>query len=115
VTFGLDVLLPHPTVGSFVVGMSLFALLFGIAIPNAFAVGLQDAGTVAGTGAAIMGATQMVGGSLGSTLISLFPFPPLVAIGSMVLITGLVTGTIYVLSRPRQETHTSTVESKGRG
>ncbi|HLG77407.1 MAG TPA: MFS transporter, partial [Ktedonobacteraceae bacterium] len=97
--FGLNTLAGPPSVPGFILAMGCFAFCFGIAIPNAFAIGLQNAGVVAGTGTAILGSAQMLGGSIGSTGIGLLPTSAAAAVGLFAIVTGLITAILYVVSR----------------
>ncbi len=101
-----DVFALHLTAPGFVCGMAAFAFCFGVASPNAFAAGLRDAGMVAGTGAAVLGAAQMLGGAVGSLAVGALPLPPSAAVGYVVACAGAVTAGAYWLSRrpPQQST-----------
>jgi DHA1 family bicyclomycin/chloramphenicol resistance-like MFS transporter len=62
-----------PAAWQFVALMALYAFTFGVIVPNAFAAAMERAGTMAGVGAGMLGATQMLGGAVGSTINGALP------------------------------------------
>jgi DHA1 family bicyclomycin/chloramphenicol resistance-like MFS transporter len=89
-TFMLNVLVPHPPAAwQFIAVMAAYAFSFGIIVPNAYAAGMEHAGAMAGVAAGMLGATQMLGGSIGSLLNGALPYKTYVDVGLSVGIAGL--------------------------
>lgn len=76
-------------VAVFVVAMGASLFFGGFIMPAIYALGLQDAGAMAGVGAAVLGASQMLGGALGSTAVGLLPVAPVVAVGALAAVCGV--------------------------
>ena len=88
-----------PAAWQFVALMAGYAFTFGVIVPNAFAAALERAGAMAGLGAGMLGASQMLGGSLGSMVNGILPFKPHVGVGLSVGIAGLGVAAAYAWSR----------------
>lgn len=80
----------------FVVAMAASLFFGGFIMPTIFALGLQDAGAMAGVGAAVLGASQMLGGALGSTAVGVLPVAPVVAVGTLAALCGVA---IWIIAR----------------
>ncbi|AZG08096.1 MFS transporter [Pigmentiphaga sp. H8] len=80
----------------FVVAMAASLFFGGFIMPTIFALGLQDAGAMAGVGAAVLGASQMLGGALGSTAVGALPVAPIVAVGTLAALCGVA---IWIIAR----------------
>jgi DHA1 family bicyclomycin/chloramphenicol resistance-like MFS transporter len=93
----LDALVPTPVV--FVAGFAFVAFAFGIAFPGAFAAGLAEAKGDAGVASGILGASQMLGGAIGSAATGLLPFAPSAAVGTVVLVGTAGCAVAYLASR----------------
>jgi len=78
-------------VALFVAAMAASLFFGGFVMPAIYALGLQDAGAMAGVGAAVLGASQMLGGALGSTAVGVLPIAPVVAVGMLAAACGLLT------------------------
>jgi DHA1 family bicyclomycin/chloramphenicol resistance-like MFS transporter len=87
-----------PAAWVFVLAMAAYAFTFGIILPNAFAAGMEHAGAMAGVAAGLLGATQMLGGALGSTVNGILPFKTYVDVGLSVGCSGLGIGLAYLWS-----------------
>jgi DHA1 family bicyclomycin/chloramphenicol resistance-like MFS transporter len=97
--FALNVLVPHaPAVWQFVTVMAAYAFTFGIIVPNAYAAGMERAGTMAGVAAGMLGATQMFGGSIGSIINGALPYKAYVGVGLSVGVAGVGVAVSYVWS-----------------
>jgi DHA1 family bicyclomycin/chloramphenicol resistance-like MFS transporter len=96
-TCALDALAPNPV--GFVATFALVAFASGIAMPNAYAAALADAGTDAGLASGLLGASQMIGGGIGSAIAGVLPFPPAESIGIVVLVGTLGASAAYAWSR----------------
>jgi len=95
----LGVTLAHPPAPwQFVAVMTAYAFTFGNVVPNAFAAGLERAGAMAGSAAGMLGAAQMLGGSLGSSLNGALPLRPHVAVALSVGIAGIGVAAAYLWS-----------------
>lgn len=81
-------------VAVFVVAMGTSLFFGGFIMPTIFTLGLQDAGAMAGVGAAVLGASQMLGGALGSTAVGVLPVAPVVAVGALAAVCGVATWAI---------------------
>lgn len=99
VTFALGVLEPHaPAAWEFVGVMAAYAFTFGLIAPNAFAAGMEHAGAMAGVAAGMLGATQMLGGSVGSMVNGALPFKTYVDVGLTVGVAGIGVAAAYLWS-----------------
>lgn len=88
--FALNVLVPHvPAAWAFAAVMAAYAFTFGVLVPNAFAAGMEHAGAFAGVAAGMLGATQMLGGSIGSIVNGALPYKANVNVGLSVGIAGI--------------------------
>lgn len=87
-----------PSAAAFVTAMAAYAFTFGLIVPGAFAAGMEHAGAMAGVAAGTLGATQMLGGAVGSTINGLLPFAPHADVGLSVGIAGLGTLGTYLWS-----------------
>jgi DHA1 family bicyclomycin/chloramphenicol resistance-like MFS transporter len=87
-----------PSAAAFVTAMAAYAFTFGLIVPGAFAAGMEHAGAMAGVAAGTLGATQMLGGAIGSTINGLLPFEPHIDVGISVGIAGLGTLVTYLWS-----------------
>jgi DHA1 family bicyclomycin/chloramphenicol resistance-like MFS transporter len=97
--FALTVLVPHaPPAWAFVLAMAAYAFTFGVIVPNAFATGMEHAGEMAGVAAGLLGATQMLGGALGSTINGVLPFVTYVDVGLSVGCAGIGIAAAYLWS-----------------
>jgi DHA1 family bicyclomycin/chloramphenicol resistance-like MFS transporter len=97
--FALNILAPHaPSAWQFVAVMAIYGFTFGILIPGAFAAGMEPAGDMAGIAAGLLGATQMLGGSIGSAINGSLPFRPNVDVGFTVGIAGIGVAAAYIWS-----------------
>ncbi len=97
--FGVNVLLPHqPAAWEFVATMAAYAFTFGLIIPNVYAAGMEEAGKMAGVASGMLGATQMLGGSLGSVLSGALPYKAYVNIGLTVGVAGIGVALAYIWS-----------------
>ncbi len=97
--FAFNIALPHaPPAPLFVAVMALYAVAFGVLVPNAFAAGMEHAGAMAGVAAGVLGAAQMLGGAIGSTINGALPFAPHVNVGLSVASAGVATVLCYALS-----------------
>jgi len=97
--FALTVPAQHvPPAWAFVTAMALYSLTFGVIVPNAFAAGMEFAGEMAGVAAGLLGATQMLGGALGSTINGVLPFATYVDVGLSVGCAGVGIAVAYVWS-----------------
>jgi DHA1 family bicyclomycin/chloramphenicol resistance-like MFS transporter len=95
-TFALDTFAPSPP--GFVATFAFIAFASGIAMPNAYAAALADAGPDAGLTSGLLGASQMIGGGIGSAVAGALPFAPAESIGAVVLAGTLGAAAAYVLS-----------------
>ena len=96
-TCALDVLAPTPA--GFVASFAFVAFGFGIALPNAYAAALADAGADAGLTSGLLGASQMIGGGIASAIAGLLRLPPAAAIGTVVLAGTLGAAVAYLFSK----------------
>ncbi|VCU70738.1 Bicyclomycin resistance protein [Pigmentiphaga humi] len=76
-------------VALFVAAMGASLFFGGFIMPTIYTLGLQDAGAMAGVGAAMLGASQMLGGALGSTAVGMLPIEPVVAVGGLAALCGV--------------------------
>ena len=91
--------LPNGGPAPFVVAMGAYAFAAGMVMPNVFAIGMERAGAIAGIAAAVLGAAQMAGGAIGSTLAGAIGLEPSRAVGVVVLGAGAVVAIAYASSR----------------
>ncbi len=97
--FALNVLVPHaPSAWQFVAVMATYAFSFGLLVPGAFAAGMEPAGDMAGVAAGLLGASQMLGGSIGSAINGSLPFRANVDVGLSVGIAGIGVAAAYLWS-----------------
>jgi DHA1 family bicyclomycin/chloramphenicol resistance-like MFS transporter len=97
--FTLNVLVPHaPAAWQFVAVMATYAFAFGLLVPGAFAAGMEHAGGMAGVAAGMLGATQMLGGSIGSAMNGALPFRANVDVGLSVGVAGIGIAGAYLWS-----------------
>jgi DHA1 family bicyclomycin/chloramphenicol resistance-like MFS transporter len=97
--FALNVLVPHaPAAWEFVAVMAAYAFTFGVIVPNAFAAGMEHAGAIAGLAAGMLGASQMLGGSIGSMINGGFPYKAHVDVGLSVGTAGIGVAAAYAWS-----------------
>jgi DHA1 family bicyclomycin/chloramphenicol resistance-like MFS transporter len=97
--FAVNVLVPHPPAAwQFVALLATYAFTFGVIVPNAFAAGMEHAGAMAGVAAGTLGATQMLGGSIGSIINGALPYKTYVNVGLSVGVAGLGVAVSYAWS-----------------
>ncbi len=87
-----------PSPAGFVATFAFVAFASGIALPNAYAAALADAGPDAGLTSGVLGACQMIGGGLGSAIAGALPFAPAQSIGTVALAGTLGAAAAYLLS-----------------
>jgi hypothetical protein len=75
--------------------MAAYAFTFGVIVPNAFAAAMERVGGMAGVGAGMLGAAQMLGGAIGSTVNGALPFKAHVDVGLSVGVAGLGVAAAY--------------------
>jgi hypothetical protein len=78
--------------------MGAYAFAAGMVMPNLFAIGMERAGAFAGIAAAVLGASQMAGGAVGSTLVGATGLVPSRAVGAVVLGAGVLVAAAYAAS-----------------
>jgi DHA1 family bicyclomycin/chloramphenicol resistance-like MFS transporter len=83
---------------AFVLAMGAYAFAAGMVMPNLFAIGMERAGAFAGIAAAVLGASQMAGGAVGSTLVGATGLVPSRAVGAVVLGAGVLVAAAYAAS-----------------
>lgn len=81
--FCADIFSPSPVL--FTLTMAMFAFSYGLLVPAAYAMALANAGADAGSGAALLGAAQMLGGAVGSALAAGIPLRASSAVAIVVL------------------------------
>jgi len=89
----------HASAPAFIVLMSAYAFAYGLSIPQAYAIGLHEAASIAGTASATLGAGQQLGGSIGSTVVGTLPFIPSMSVGASAAFGGVAALVAYLFSR----------------
>lgn len=103
-----------PSALAFTATMAGFAFCYGLVVPGAFAAALANAGADAGSGSALLGSAQMIGGSLGSALAGALPFSPSFSVGIVALIGSLgVVASATAMRRPAPPTLRGILPSRG--
>lgn len=92
--FCADFFAPSPVL--FTLTMAAFALSYGLLVPAAYATALARMGSDAGSGAALLGAAQMLGGAIGSALAAGLPLPAASATAVVVLGCAVVMVVLFL-------------------
>jgi DHA1 family bicyclomycin/chloramphenicol resistance-like MFS transporter len=80
----------HTSPVLFVALMAAFAFSYGLAVPQAYAIGLHRTPEIAGTASAALGAGQQFGGSVGTTVVGMLPFAPSASVGMCAAVGGII-------------------------